>query len=118
MLTVKEILEKKKEREKELKLALESVMKKLIDFGASKIILFGSLVKGEVDEQSDLDLLAIMPSTRSGKEWMKFIYENVERDIASEIVVFNQKEFAEKLPGSSFLENILTSGRVIYEKTL
>lgn len=96
---------------------MDSIVSQLRNIGASKIILFGSLAKGDVDVNSDLDLLVIMPTTKTGKGWMNLIYENVERKIASDIIVYNREEFEEKLPTSSFLRNIVKSGRVVYEKT-
>jgi predicted nucleotidyltransferase len=85
--------------------------------GALRIILFGSLATGEVDVNSDLDILAIMPETKNGKEWSKLIYESVERGVASDIIVFNRKEFETELPFNSFLRRIMDTGRVVYEKT-
>lgn len=117
MSKLKEILLRKEEREAKLRASLDSIVSQLKDIGALKIILFGSLVKGEMDVHSDLDLLVIMPPTRSGKEWMKLIYENVERKIACDILVYNKKEFNDKLLTSSLLKNVLNSGKVVYEKT-
>jgi predicted nucleotidyltransferase len=47
---------------------MESITRQLIELGAVKIILFGSLAEGNVDVYSDLDLFVIMPSTKSGDE--------------------------------------------------
>ncbi|MEN2983656.1 MAG: hypothetical protein ABDH25_01350 [Dictyoglomaceae bacterium] len=44
------------------------MLEELKKLGASKIILFGSLAHG------DVDLLVIMPNTKSGKEWSNLIY--------------------------------------------
>ncbi|MFX0114737.1 MAG: nucleotidyltransferase domain-containing protein, partial [Candidatus Hodarchaeota archaeon] len=79
-------------------------------------ILFGSFAQKIVDFNSDLDLLVIMPPSRSGKEWMKLIYAEVERTISSDIIVFNCQEFNEKLPKSAFLQEIVNSGVILYEK--
>jgi predicted nucleotidyltransferase len=118
MSKLKEILQRKAEREKRLESSMESITRQLTALGALKVILFGSLATGDVDVYSDLDLLVIMPSTRSGKEWMKLVYENVERGIDSDIIVYNEKELEEKLPTSSFLRYILHHGRVVYEESL
>lgn len=110
--------EKKEDRKIKLQTSLDSIVSQLKRVGALKIILFGSFAKGEVDVHSDLDLLVIMPATKSGKEWMKIIYEKVERGCASDIIAYNQEEFEDKLPKSSFLRNILSFGKGIYEKTV
>lgn len=115
MSKVSEILRRRAERKAKLEKCLEAIVDQLKDMGALKIILFGSLARDEVDVHSDLDLLVIMPSTKNGKEWMEKIYQEVERKVASNIIVYNLDEFEKKLPLSSFLQNVL-KGRVIYEK--
>jgi predicted nucleotidyltransferase len=115
---LKEILQSKKEREEKLKSSLALATRQLMDFGALKVVLFGSLAREDVDVSSDLDLLVIMPAERSGKEWMRLLYEKVDLGIASDIIIYNQKELQENLPTSSFLRGIVNSGRTIYEKAL
>jgi predicted nucleotidyltransferase len=117
MPKLKEILQNKIDRENRLKSSMESITRQLVELGALKIILFGSLAEGRVDVYSDLDLLAIMPSEKTGKEWIDLIYENVKRGIAADIIAYNKEEMEKKLPTSSFLQHVLISGRVIYEKT-
>lgn len=116
MSKLKEILQRKERRKAKLQSALDTIVSQLKGIGAMKVILFGSLANDSVDVSSDLDLFVLMPSTKTGKEWMDMIYEKIERKIASDIIVYNQKEFHEKLPTSSFLQNIL-KGKVVYEKT-
>jgi predicted nucleotidyltransferase len=116
MPKLKEILQRKEERKAKLQSALDSIVSQLKSIGAMKVILFGSLVDDSVDVSSDLDLFVLMPPTKTGKEWMDMIYEKIEIKIASDIIVYNQKEFQEKLSTSSFLQNIL-KGKVVYEKT-
>ncbi len=118
MSKLQEILHKKRKREEKLKSSLTLVTRQLRDLGALKIILFGSLAEEDVDVFSDLDLLVIMPPEKSGKEWMRSLYENIDLGIASDIVVYNQEEWQENLPTSSFLRSILDSGKIVYEKRL
>jgi len=66
---------------------------------------------------SDLDLLVLMPSTKTGKEWLKEVYRRVERDVATDILVYNEREFRENLPVSHFLQGV-AGGRVLYEKAV
>ena len=118
MSKLEEILQNKREREEKLKASLGSVTKQLSDLGALRIVLFGSLAEGDVDVFSDLDLLVIMPPQKSGKEWARLLYESIEPGIASDIIVYNQKELQADLTTSGFLRSILASGRTIYEKAL
>ncbi|MGQ9720929.1 MAG: nucleotidyltransferase domain-containing protein [Candidatus Jordarchaeum sp.] len=117
MSRVGKILQNKERRRVTLNSSLNSIINELAKMGALKIILFGSLVKGEVDVYSDLDLLIIMPNSRSGKQWMRLIYGSLSREVASDLIVYNEEEFEEKLPISRFLQSIVNSGRVVYEKT-
>nr|MDO8135628.1 nucleotidyltransferase domain-containing protein [Candidatus Njordarchaeum guaymaensis] len=117
MSRLEAILERRDQRKRKLQSALDSIVSQLRKMGSMKVIVFGSLATGDVDVNSDVDLLAIMPGTRSGKEWSKLIYENVERGIASDIIVFNETEFEKELPLNSFLRQIVKSGKVVYEET-
>ena len=49
MSKLKEILQRKTEREEKLESSMESITRQLIELGAVKIILFGSLAEGNVD---------------------------------------------------------------------
>ncbi len=112
---IKDILRKKEARKRKLQESLYSLVRSLKELGAEKIILFGSLARGEVDVNSDIDLFVIMPSFKSGKEWMNLIYGKIEKGVAATIIAYNQEEFSQKLPSSHFLGNIL-KGKVVYEK--
>jgi len=116
MSRLDDILLRKERRKARLQSALDSVVNHLKSLGALKIILFGSLARNEVDVHSDLDLLVIMPNTRSGKEWMKLIYERGNSGVACDILAYNEEEFEENLPVSRFLKNVVKTGRVLYEK--
>lgn len=115
MSKVQEIIKRKMQRKRKLEDAVESIKLQLIKLGAIRIILFGSLIDNDIDIYSDLDLFVIMPSTRSGKEWMNFLYKNLEIDIASDIIVYNEQEFKKNLVDNSFIYEIINTGRIIYQ---
>ena len=115
MSKIKDILKKKQERRNRLPASQDLIVNQLKAMGVLKIILFGSLAGEEVDVNSDLDLFLLMPSAKSGKDWMDIIYGSVERKVASDTIVFNEDEFQEALPSNNLLQNIL-KGRVLYEK--
>ncbi|MCR4419197.1 MAG: nucleotidyltransferase domain-containing protein [Clostridia bacterium] len=107
------ILEAKQRRKARLDRALAELCSQLRELGALKIILFGSMVRNETDVDSDLDLLVVMPATRRGKEWGRMVYERVECAVASDILVYNERELQEELPVNSFLQEILAFGRAL-----
>ena len=115
-ISVRKLKEGKKLRKKQLDLSLQKIVSRLKKIGAEKIIAFGSFVSGNVRRWSDLDLLVVMPSTKSGKEWFKEVYERVDPDIAADILPFTAEELARQRETSSFIRHALKTGRVVYEK--
>lgn len=115
-MELEETMAKKRAREEKLQAALKRIVTQLQEWGALKVILFGSFARGTVDSQSDLDLLVIMPSSQPSKAWMDQIYQRVERGVATDMVIYSQDDFEKMLPESAFLQEILRSGRIIYEK--
>jgi len=112
------ILRDKDLRARELRDALASAVDYLRELGALKVTLFGSLVSGETDVDSDLDLLVVMPATRSGREWTRVLYERVPGDVAIDLLVYAENEWGRELRVNTFLRDIQARGEVVYEKTL
>lgn len=115
MKTFQDILERNKARHEELSANLPHVVQQLRTLGARKVILFGSLARGEVGSRSDLDLIAIMPSGLSSHEWMAKIYAEVDRGMACDILAYTEADLEDMLPASRFLRRALKEGRVVYE---
>jgi len=114
-LTLEELRAQKEKRKEQLFQGLEEITQQLKEMGAVRILLFGSFARGKIGRWSDLDLLVIMPSTKSGKEWMKEIYENVERPVDCDILAHTEEELNKHIPISRFLRYVLKTGKVIYE---
>lgn len=103
------------------------IIEKLKDTDPEKIILFGSYASGESSEESDLDILVvtrddIIPSNFSEKSRIylrisKAISE-IKKEFPIDLIVHTRamhKKFIEK--DSLFARELLTKGKVIYEKT-
>jgi predicted nucleotidyltransferase len=84
--------------------------------GSLKIVLFGSFAQGQVRSHSDLDLITIMPPTRTGKQWMRQIYMEIDREVDCDVLAYTPDELEKVLPVSRFLRHALKTGKVIYEK--
>ncbi len=102
-----------------------SNIKKLNPF---KIILFGSYASGVFLEDSDLDLLVVLDSPEISKgydEKMKnrllvrnSIYE-LSKKIAIDLLVFTRAEYEIIAKNeTSFYNEIMDTGRVLYEKPI
>jgi len=115
-ITLQEIRARKEMRRRALEENLEEIKRQLQDMGALKIVLFGSYAHGNIRSWSDLDIICVMPSTRTGKEWMKKIYGEIDRSVACDILAYTNDELREHIPMSRFLRHALETGRVIYER--
>ncbi|MEM2142860.1 MAG: nucleotidyltransferase domain-containing protein [Candidatus Thorarchaeota archaeon] len=112
---IQDILERRRRHEVRLRAALDDLVQELARVGAQRIILFGSLVSGQVHEWSDIDLLVVMPPDRSSREWREIIGSHVRRTVACDLLVFTSKELADGLPSSTLLRTIMERGQVLYE---
>jgi predicted nucleotidyltransferase len=81
-----------------------------------KIILFGSAAHGDVEEVNDLDLLVIKEDVPLyGIDRMRELDELIDRNVASDMLVYRPGEFDERLKlGDPFIKNIVEKGRVLY----
>ncbi len=81
-----------------------------------RIILFGSRARGEARQDSDLDLLIILPDGSSSSEVRKSIGRALISPFASfDLIVYTESEFGKKrLEGWSIFDEIERDGNVIY----
>ena len=86
-------------------------------FRPEKIILFGSYGYGQPTEDSDVDLLVIMPRTRERGERMSVrIRHAVPRDFPLDLLVRTPAEVSKRLRwGDFFLREVMEKGEVLYE---
>ena len=87
-------------------------------YDANTVILFGSYARGEETEDSDVDLLVVMNTTASSKERSWAISQLlIPRPFPVDILVRTPREIKQALEGRDFLiEEILTQGKVLYER--
>jgi predicted nucleotidyltransferase len=111
------ILERREQRRSALERALPVVVEQLKALGALRVILFGSLARGDVSRGSDLDLIAVMPSSLSSHEWMRRVYSEVDRRVACDILAYSEADWQQMLPTSRFLRHVLREGKVVHETT-
>jgi predicted nucleotidyltransferase len=98
--------------------AIRRYVRQIVErFDPDRIILFGSYATGKPSRDSDVDLLVIMP-TRNQVEQAVRIDEAIEaRGFALDLLVRTPKTVASCLrSGDPFMEEIVTRGKVLYEK--
>jgi len=85
-------------------------------FQPDKIILFGSYAYGQPHEDSDVDLLVIMPARNQLDQAFKIRWQ-LPAPFAMDLLVRTPKEMKWRLEeGESFLTEITSKGKVLYEK--
>ena len=97
--------------------AIDDVVRRIVEkFHPQKIILFGSYARGNPRAESDVDLLVIMPTpaqeTRQSLEIRRYL--NVM--FALDLIVSSPERLRQRIEwGDSFLQEITSQGKVLYE---
>jgi predicted nucleotidyltransferase len=85
-------------------------------FQPDKIILFGSYAYGQPHEDSDVDLLVIMPARNQLDQAFKIRWQ-LPAPFAMDLLVRTPKEMKWRLDErESFLMEITSKGKILYEK--
>ncbi len=98
---------------------INGVVEKIIKgYNPEKIILFGSYSAGNPNENSDIDLFVVKdtdkPRPERTIELRKMLYGS---KLPIDLIVYNQKEIDEKIKNKySFVNEVLETGRVMYER--
>ncbi len=86
-------------------------------FDPQRIILFGSYAYGTPHPDSDIDLLVVMPARNQIDQAIK-IKNAVPQRFPLDLIVCTPHNLVWRLKeGDSFLCEIITRGKVLYEKT-
>lgn len=103
-------------RKTELENELTRIVSVLINkYDPLKIILFGSLVSGNIHEYSDIDLIVIKKSQRNFYERLEEVGLLVMPELAAEILVYTPEEFDIVKNRMFFKKEVLKKGKVLYE---
>ncbi len=85
-------------------------------FNPEKVVLFGSYAYGRPHEDSDVDILVVMPA-RNQIDQAARISLALEPPFPLDIMVRTPKNLRWRLDeGDSFLKEIVTLGKVLYQK--
>jgi uncharacterized protein len=83
-----------------------------------RIVLFGSYAYGKPTEDSDVDVLVIMPLSRGQRDVRQAaaIRERVHAPFPMDVIVRSPEQIARRLAeGDGFIGQILRRGRLMYE---
>ncbi len=98
--------------------AIQAVVDHIAEtFDPEKIILFGSYAYGEPKPWSDVDLLVII-ETETPKQLQMNIALSLHDPFGLDILVRTPQEIRRRIPlGDFFLREIMSKGRVLYERS-
>jgi len=84
-------------------------------FKPQKIILFGSYARGTASEDSDVDLMVVMPYRGKNYERATDIGMAVEIDFPSDILVRSDREIRDRLRMNDwFMHDVIEQGKTLY----
>jgi len=94
---------------------LKDIAKRLKrEYGAEKVILYGSYAKGEETEDSDIDIFVIAPTDERFFERMATvvrIIRDLRRGLAIEPIVMTREEVEDRIEmGDEFVKQIIEEG--------
>jgi len=97
--------------------AIKAFVDQVVDrFRPVKVILFGSYAYGEPTEDSDVDLMLIMPQCVAGARMATAIRLACPREFPMDLVVRTPAEIRRRLrKGDRFLSEVMSKGILLYE---
>ncbi|MBS3975823.1 MAG: nucleotidyltransferase domain-containing protein [Syntrophomonadaceae bacterium] len=103
------------------KLILENELARIVSvlvnkYEPLKIVLFGSLVTGDIHEYSDIDLVVIKNSQKGFYERLEEVGLLVMSRRGADILVYTPEEFEIVQDRLFFQEEVLKKGKVLYER--
>ncbi|MEN3202654.1 MAG: nucleotidyltransferase domain-containing protein [Atribacterota bacterium] len=107
------LMTSKEERKKRLEEELQRILAILRDWGAERIILFGSLASGNVHMGSDLDLVVVARTSKPFLKRLEEVYQIVQPRVAVDILVYTPEEFV-IWQESPFGKRVMQEGKVLY----
>lgn len=85
-------------------------------FRPERVVVFGSHAWGTPQEQSDVDLLVVMPHSGAAVEQAARIRQTVRAGFPLDIIVRSPSAIQKRLAmGDGFIRDILEKGKVLHE---
>ena len=87
------------------------------EFKPRRIVVFGSYAYGRPTEDSDVDVMVVMPYSKNRRTRPSLaIRQRIAAGFPVDILVREPSEIARRLrSGDSFITDVITRGKVIYE---
>ncbi len=100
----------------EIDAELASLVEMLKPYQPQRIILHGSLVRGDWNRASDIDLIVVKDTNLPFSKRISEVIGLCDTTLSVEPLIYTPEELAAMLAsGNSFLEKALQQGKVLYE---
>ncbi|RJQ80690.1 MAG: nucleotidyltransferase domain-containing protein [Desulfobacteraceae bacterium] len=93
----------------------KEIVRTFLPVNPQKIILFGSYARGDADQYSDIDIIIVYSTKKRFLDRLAELYAKWEIKRPADILAYTPEEFDSMLKDSSFLEEAVGTGRIIYE---
>ena len=115
MLDIRRRLRHRRDRHrKELLGEAERLSKEAAALGVQRVILFGSLARGDPGLASDLDLLVVWDTPLDFVTRTVELYRRLQPRVAVDLLVYTPDEMT-RMADRPFVRNALDGGKVLYE---
>ncbi len=81
-----------------------------------KVILFGSMCGENIGSSSDIDLVVVQETQKRYLQRIEELIQLIKPRHAIDILVYTPEEFAQLRLNNSFVRQITTQGKVLYER--
>lgn len=102
-------------RQKELRRELSRIVRECKRLGYRKVILFGSLARGEVGPRSDIDLILVKDSEMKFSDRLEEFYREIIPDVAVDVLVYTPEEFDRLRRERAFIRKAVEEGVILYD---
>ncbi|MEK9164247.1 MAG: nucleotidyltransferase domain-containing protein [Chloroflexota bacterium] len=115
-LLAKEILDRRQLLETELARYLK-ILSDVADL--ERVIVFGSLVEGNVSRWSDIDLVIVQKTDLPFFSRLRAVRRLLRPRVATDLLVYTPSEFKQLSKSRLFIQQeILVRGKVVYERSI
>jgi uncharacterized protein len=100
-----------------VKAEIKSLCQQIVDnFQPEKVVLFGSYAYGTPTEDSDIDLLVIMPYTGNELDQMVTVRRRLKSTFPLDVLVKTSAQLKERIEMEDFfIKEIIEKGTILYE---
>ncbi len=115
-LSMSYALRRSGERAEKLQNELNRIVPILAGHGVEKVVLFGSLRKGDIGPVSDIDLIVVQRTAKRFLDRIDDIIRLINPQCAMDIFVYTPEEIRILPKTNRFIRAALGEGSVLYEK--